>query len=196
MQREEETVDCETETIDSENNNLQPIIEPIIETMSAETVTETTIVAPKLGGLIKNASRTTIVWFGGAPNTTFTGTAVHIPTPLCFRSVDDYSTAMKTYNARTVNSSELKFKHNDPDYSFDAFGEDMKRHMTRHGMDTVFYMKGASGPRSDDGENVFVGETRIFRHSKPTTDRPNMWENHLSHSKSPLSSLLLNTLMH
>jgi len=31
---------------------------------------------------------------------------------------------------------------------------------------------------------------------KPTTDRPNMRENHLSHSKSPLSSLLLNTLMH
>ncbi len=110
---------------------------------------------PKFGGTYGPAPN---VWIGGAPNEGFTASTNQEPaTPLCIRGLDPVS-EMKGYAKRVTDGYEVKFKRDDPDFPLMAFAAEALNHMQTHGMDTVFYMKGADA--SGEGAEDYSPTTR------------------------------------
>jgi hypothetical protein len=114
----------------------------------------TSIVAPKLGGLIGETP-----WIGGPPNESFDGPQNPYPlTPLCRCPKDDKNSGVN-YSKRTTGL-ETPFKRDDPNFPLLAFADEALAHMQEHGMDTVFYMSGG-----DEGEavEIFTYHTRYTK---------------------------------
>ena len=87
-----------------------------------------------------------IYWVGGKPNDDWTqlkDPKVVPASPQCCRTVDP-AVNLKTYE-RAVLGTETKFGCRLKDYHLSAFSEDVKEHLVLHGMDTIFYVKTASG---------------------------------------------------
>ena len=95
---------------------------------------------PRYGGVVPKSS---VVWVGGPPNEDFSNTTLTKQlTALAFRNFEPVSEA-KFYAKRIgLEGHSIKFKQDDPEYPLMAFATDALTHMQRHGMDTVFYMKG------------------------------------------------------
>ena len=116
----------------------------------------TTVTEPTLGGAYPNGQA---VWIGGPPKKDWSGTTRATPlTPLCTRGLDPIS-EMKGYSRRVLDGNEIKFKRDDPDYNLLAFADDALQHMEQHGMDTVFYVKGANDDGTG-GEELFTYHAR------------------------------------
>ena len=103
--------------------------------MSAALVPVLAATKPKFGMVV--GAR---VWIGGAPPANWSDTSSIAPlTPYCWRS-NDLISQMKVYGKRT-DRQNIKFKHDDPNYSLLSFATDALNHKEAHGMDTLFYME-------------------------------------------------------
>jgi hypothetical protein len=94
-------------------------------------------------------------WIGGIPKDDWSGVINLVPeSAFCYRFIDPKSQNKVLENR--ITSKGPKFKRDDPDYTLNAFGFDVLDHLTRHGLDTLFYINGL---------NI------IQYHSKFTTDQ-------------------------
>ncbi len=135
-----------------------------IDTTTAGTPTTTTMAStasttakPLFGGIYHKQ----VVWIGGPPNEAFTDTTrLKQATPLCLRGLEP-SSEIKGYTKR-IEGLSTKFKRDDPEFSLLAFGDESLRHMQKHGMDSVFYMKGADS-NGKGAEELFTLHTRYTK---------------------------------
>jgi len=82
-------------------------------------------------------------------------------TALCYRNLDPVS-EMKAYPKRT-DGPLTKFKRDDPSYSLLAYAQDVLNHMRKHGMDTVFHVKGVSAGSTEKGEELLTYHSRYTK---------------------------------
>jgi hypothetical protein len=114
--------------------------------------------SPKFGGMYGNA-----VWIGGIPDTTFTKTInANMQSPMCVRS-DDPNFNFKLYTKRVEDGIDSKFKRDNAEYTLMSFANDALKHMQKHGMDTVFYMQGATDEAGTGAMELFTYHTRYTK---------------------------------
>jgi hypothetical protein len=75
----------------------------------------------------------------------------------------DPSSEIKGYAKRVLEGNAIKFKRDDVDYPLLAFADDALRHVQNHGLDSVFFMKGASAQGAEDGEELFTCHTKYSK---------------------------------
>ena len=123
--------------------------------------TSTTVTKPKFGDVYPGDSG--VVWIGGPPKEDWSGSTLANPTtPLCIRGLDPVS-QQKSYAKRVLEGNSIKFKRDDDDYPLMAFADEALYHMQTHGMDTVFYMKGAQDGDEAVGEKLFTYHTKYTK---------------------------------
>ncbi len=130
-------------------------------TMAGDPDATVAVTNPKLGGAFPGSK--TVKWIGGVPNKDFSAVLSAEPaTPLCIRGLDPVS-EMKGYNKRVTEGHSIKFKRDDPEFNLMAFADAALNHMQQHGMDTVFYMKGADDASGKGAEEVFTYHTKYTK---------------------------------
>ncbi len=136
-------------------------VPPEITTTTMTGTTGATVADPKFGGAYPGS--TTVKWIGGVPKEDFSGVFNMDPaTPLCIRGLDPVS-EMKGYNKCVTDGYSIKFKRDDPDFNLMAFADAALSHMQEHGMDTVFYMKGAKDASGEGAEELFTYHSKYTK---------------------------------
>lgn len=112
---------------------------------------------PKFGGTYPGDA----VWIGGPPKEDWSGSTLSQPkTPLCIRGLEAGS-EIKGYLKRT-EGHPTKFKRDDKEFTLLAFAAEALKHMQRHGMDTVFYLKGANSA-GEGAEELFTFHSKFTK---------------------------------
>ena len=116
---------------------------------------------PRFGGLFGGTS--SAVWIGGPPDENFTDTILNtFPTPLAIRGLSPES-EIKGYSKRVLSGCTTKFKRDDPEFNLMAFADEALVHMQTTGMDSVFYMKGASTVDGTGARELFTYHSKFTK---------------------------------